>query len=95
MEEFLDYLISEYGQDSPFSLKDIDYKNYSLPWVCKMLQKLCLEEKVSRFSSGWYYIPSVTELGRSYLNPQKRWGCYWFLLRAFLAEQTWSFGSNA
>lgn len=71
MEEFLDYLISEYGQDSPFSLKDIDYKNYSLPWVCKMLQKLCLEEKVSRFSSGWYYIPSVTELGRSYLNPQK------------------------
>ena len=71
MEEFFEYLIKEYGQNNPFSLRDISFKNYSQPWVCKMLQKLCQEEKVSRFSSGWYYIPSVTELGRSSLNPEK------------------------
>ena len=42
--EFYDYLLSSYGYDEPILSGEISYKGYSVPWIKKMLKKLCDEE---------------------------------------------------
>ena len=63
--EFYDYLLSSYGYDEPILSGEISYKSYSVPWIKKMLKKLCDEEKIIRFEKGIYYIPTDTPLGKS------------------------------
>ena len=69
--EFYDYLLSSYGYDEPILSGEISYKSYSVPWIKKMLKKLCDEEKIIRFEKGIYYIPTDTPLGKSRLDPKK------------------------
>lgn len=69
--EFYDYLLSSYGYDEPILSGEISYKGYSVPWIKKMLKKLCDEEKIIRFEKGIYYIPTDTPLGKSRLDPKK------------------------
>lgn len=69
--EFYDYLLSSYGYDEPILSGEISYKSYSVPWIKKMLKKLCDEEKIIRFEKGIYYIPTNTPLGKSRLDPKK------------------------
>ena len=69
--EFYDYLLGSYGYDEPILSGEISYKSYSVPWIKKMLKKLCDEEKIIRFEKGIYYIPTDTPLGKSRLDPKK------------------------
>lgn len=66
-----DYLYNEFGFNEPFFTIEINYKNYSKPWLYKELNKLCDEEKIIRYERGLYYIPTQTVLGNSILNPSK------------------------
>ena len=50
---------------------NINFGNYSKPWINKQLANLCAEEKIVRFEQGVYYIPKMTLLGASKLNPVK------------------------
>ena len=52
-------------------MNEIAYKNYSKPWISKELADLCVCRKLVRFERGVYYVPKMTELGPSKLNPQK------------------------
>lgn len=68
---FYEYLIKTYGYNEPILLNEIKFGNYSKPWINKQLANLCAEEKVIRFEQGVYYIPKMTSLGASKLNPVK------------------------
>lgn len=66
-----DALLNEYGYGNPFSLEEIKFNNYSLPWIKKELNKLVSDNKIIRYERGIYYIPEKTIFGNSSLNPQK------------------------
>lgn len=66
-----DYLCNEFGTNEPFFTIEINYKNYSKPWLYKELNKLCDEEKIIRYERGLYYIPTRTIFGTSILDPNK------------------------
>ena len=69
--EFYQYLFDEYGKNEPILFGEIKYKDYSEAWLYKALNRLCDEGKIVRFEKGVYYIPTVTALGTSTLNPRK------------------------
>ena len=64
-------LINEYGYGNPFLFDEINYNNYSSPWIKKELNKLVVDNKIIRYERGMYYIPEKTLFGNSSLNPQK------------------------
>ena len=64
-------LIDQYGYNVPIVSKDIVYGEYSRPWIMKELKGLCDRNELVRFEKGIYYIPKVTELGLSKINPMK------------------------
>lgn len=66
-----DYLFKEFGTNEPFFTIEINYKNYSKPWLYKELNKLCDEKKIIRYERGLYYIPTQTIFGSSILDPNK------------------------
>lgn len=68
---FYEYLIKKYGYNEPILLNEIKFGNYSKPWINKQLANLCAEEKIIRFEQGVYYVPKMTALGASKLNPVK------------------------
>ena len=68
---FYEYLKNTYGYNEPILLNEIQFDNYSKPWINKQLAILCAEEKLIRFEQGVYYIPKKTALGVSKLNPVK------------------------
>ena len=69
--ELSEYLLETYGYNEPIMLNEISFKNYSRPWINKELAKLCEAGKLLRFEKGIYYVPKITLLGTSKLNPQK------------------------
>ncbi|MBE6844489.1 MAG: hypothetical protein E7508_02065 [Ruminococcus sp.] len=69
--EFYDYLIDKYGYNEVILSSEIDYMDYSAPWIKKAVKKLCDEGKLIRFEKGIYYIPTETLLGKSKLDPRK------------------------
>lgn len=69
--EFYQYLLDKYGKNEPILFSEIEYKNYSDPWLYKALSRLCDEGLLSRFEKGVYYIPVNTLLGTSVLDPRK------------------------
>ena len=66
-----EYLLSTFGTDEPFYTTEINYGEYSKPWLYKELKKLCEEEKIIRYERGLYYIPTQTIFGPSILDPNK------------------------
>lgn len=71
MMELYEYLWSEFGTNKPFFTTEIQYKDYSKPWLYKQLNKLCDEGKIIRYERGLYYIPTETVFGPSILDPGK------------------------
>ncbi len=69
--EFYEYLIKTYGYNEPIFYNEINFKNYSRPWLQKELNSLCEQEKLMRFEKGIYYIPSITMLGVSRMDAKK------------------------
>lgn len=66
-----DYLREQFGANEPILINDIEFENYSRPWLFKELKKLIESGKVIRYEMGVYYIPTDTILGKSILDPRK------------------------
>lgn len=60
-----------YGYDEPIMSNEIEFGNYSKPWIYKELNRLCKSGELVKYDRGVYYIPRTTRLGKSVLNPQK------------------------
>lgn len=70
-EMFFNYLLEKYGKNEPIMSNEIEFKEYSKPWIYKQLNDLVSEGKLIRFEKGVYYIPTETIFGKSLLNPRK------------------------
>ena len=68
---FFEYLVDSFGYNEPIMMNEIAFKDYSKPWISKELANLCACGKLVRFEKGVYYVPKMTALGLSKLNPQK------------------------
>ncbi len=66
-----DALLEKYGYNEPILTGEIQFKNYSRPWIYKELNRLCEAGEIKRFEKGIYYIPKKSPLGASLLNPGK------------------------
>lgn len=66
-----DSLFQTYGANEPIFSSEINFENYSRPWISKQLAQLCEDGKLIRYEKGIYYIPTNTMLGKSLLNPRK------------------------
>lgn len=64
-------LYSQFGVNTPFFTTEIQYRDYSKPWLYKELNRLCSEGKIVRYERGLYYIPTQTIFGPSVLDPGK------------------------
>lgn len=64
-------LLDKYGYNEPILTNEIQFNNYSKPWIYKELNKLCDNNQIKRFEKGIYYIPEQTPFGESVLNPSK------------------------
>lgn len=65
------YLLETFGTNEPFLTSEIQFQDYSKPWLYKELNKLCDEGKLIRYERGIYYIPTQTIFGPSLLDPNK------------------------
>ena len=66
-----DVLLETYGYNEPILTNEIQFNNYSKPWIYKELKRLCDSGEIKRFEKGVYYIPKKSPLGMSLLNPAK------------------------
>ncbi|MBR6647748.1 MAG: hypothetical protein IKL09_09585, partial [Clostridia bacterium] len=69
--QFFDYLLDKFGTNEPIMSNEIEFEDYSKPWIYKQLNSLVAEGKLMRFEKGVYYIPTETVFGKSLLNPRK------------------------
>lgn len=69
--QFYDYLLEKFGANEPIMSNEIEFEDYSKPWIYKQLNMLVNEGKLIRFEKGVYYIPTDTVFGKSLLNPRK------------------------
>lgn len=65
------YLFDTFGTNEPFLTSEIQFSDYSKPWLYKELNKLCEEGMLIRYERGIYYIPTQTVFGPSLLDPNK------------------------
>lgn len=66
-----EHLLSTFGQNEPILFREIQYQDYSKAWICKELNRLCVDGQLIRYEKGVYYIPKETALGVVPLNPRK------------------------
>ena len=68
---FRDYLKDKYGENEPIYIEDIQFENYSRPWIFRELKKLVDNGEIKRFDTGIYYFPKKMFFGDSLLDPRK------------------------
>ena len=68
---FVEHLRNVHGYNEPIYVQELQYENYSRPWIFKELQRLVANSDIKRFSAGVYYFPQKTPFGDSCLDPQK------------------------
>ena len=66
-----DYLLEQYGFNEPILTTEIQYRDYSKPWLYKEINRLVKDGKLMKFDKGICYIPKDTPFGKSILNPNK------------------------
>ena len=66
-----DYLLEKYGFNEPILTTEIQYRDYSKPWLYKEINRLVKDGKLMKFDKGICYIPKNTPFGKSILNPNK------------------------
>ncbi len=69
--QFFEYLLDKFGTNEPIMSTEIEFEDYSKPWIYKQLNALVAEGRLMRFEKGVYYIPTETVFGKSLLNPRK------------------------
>ena len=68
---FCEYLKDKYGENEPIYVEDIQFLNYSRPWIFGELKKLIANGKINRFDTGIYYFPAKMFYGDGALSPFK------------------------
>jgi len=68
---FKEYLKEKFGIDEPIYVEEIQYENYSRPWIFKELKKLVDSDELKRFDTGIYYFPVKMFYGDGTLSPRK------------------------
>lgn len=66
-----DYLLEKYGFNEPILTTEIQYRDYSKPWLYKEINRLVKDGKLMKFDKGICYIPKDTPFGKSILDPNK------------------------
>lgn len=71
--ELVRKLKNVYGENEPILIEEIRsvFSNYSIPRVAQFIEQMIDENKIVRFDTGIYYIPTETIFGKSKLNTQK------------------------
>ena len=67
----LEDLIDKYGYNEPIYLSDVQYGNYSRPWIAKEFKKMVDKGEIKRFDTGIYYFPQKLFFGDSFLDSRK------------------------
>ncbi|MCL2047906.1 MAG: hypothetical protein FWG87_04170 [Defluviitaleaceae bacterium] len=65
------YLKDKYGYNEPIYTEEIQFKDYSRPWIFNELKKMVENGKIKRFDLGIYYFPIKMFFGDSFLDPRK------------------------
>ena len=68
---FSEHLKNKYGCNEPIYMEDIQFKDYSRPWIFSELKKLVDGGEIKRFDTGIYYFPEKLLFGDSFLDPRK------------------------
>ena len=68
---FYDWLLKKYGYNEPIFTSEIEFEDYSRPWIFKELNELCRKGLLARYDKGVCYIPKTTFLGKTLLDPRK------------------------
>ena len=58
-----DYLIKEYGTDTPILVSEVSVPDMSQNTVRQYFMRLCRDGKLKRYDTGVYYIPTKTVFG--------------------------------
>ena len=66
-----EFLLKKYGYNEPIFTSDIQFEDYSRPWIFKELSRLCKNGQIVRYDKGVCYIPKTTFLGKTLLDPRK------------------------
>jgi len=66
-----EYLLNKYGYNEPIYIGEINYKNYSRPWIFLKFKNMMNDGEIKRFDTGIYYIPEKMPWGDSALNAKK------------------------
>lgn len=68
---FCEYLKENYGVNEPIYIENIQFKDYSRPWIFKELKKLTESGELKRFDTGIYYFPIKMFYGEGALSARK------------------------
>lgn len=69
---FNEYLIDKFGINEPIYAEEINYEDYSRPWILRELKKLVDNGELKRYERGIYYFPEKLPWGKdSTLSPRK------------------------
>jgi len=66
-----EYLKDKFGCNEPIYIDEIQFKDYSRPWIFSELKKLVESGEIKRFDTGIYYFPIKMFFGDSFLDPRK------------------------
>ncbi|MCL2630581.1 MAG: hypothetical protein FWD49_03540 [Firmicutes bacterium] len=66
MEQLLTRLVDKFGYDKPIATDEIltAWGDYSRPWVFRLLKRFNEEQKIIKYESGIYYLPTQTIFGK-------------------------------
>jgi DNA-binding Lrp family transcriptional regulator len=68
---FGEYLKNKYGMNEPIYTNEIQFGNYSRPWIYKELKKLVDSGEIKRFDIGIYFFAKKMSYGVSGLDARK------------------------
>lgn len=66
-----EFLLKKYGYNEPIFTSEIQFEDYSRPWIFKELSRFCKNGQIVRYDKGVCYIPKTTFLGKTLLDPRK------------------------
>ena len=65
----LNYLIHTFGYNKPFTISEIDYKDYSRAWIYKRITKFCGSWNIISISFKTHYLAIFTKFGNAFIYP--------------------------
>ena len=67
----LQYLIHTFGYNQPFSISEIEYKDFSRTWKYNCIVELCQKGEVVHLERDVYYVPKKNKFGIVPFDPMR------------------------